>query len=89
MLVSQYLSTRVIEAAAHGVDLAQALDVESWTTPAALELCLGVLRDLLAAPVPAAISAQRFFAIATGRATLSDGERSTLGSDASRFPLLS
>jgi hypothetical protein len=45
MLLSEFLLTRVVELAVHGLDLADALDREPWLTPAAadavLELLLG------------------------------------------------
>ncbi|MDO0934358.1 hypothetical protein QQY66_22685 [Streptomyces sp. DG2A-72] len=43
MLLSEFLLTRVVEVAVHGLDLADALRREPWTTPRAAD----VVQDLL------------------------------------------
>jgi uncharacterized protein (TIGR03083 family) len=43
MLLSEFLLTRLVEVAVHGLDLADALDREPWLTPAAGELIVGLL----------------------------------------------
>ena len=45
MFLTDYLVTRVVELALHGLDLADALGREPWTSPAALDLVCGVLFD--------------------------------------------
>ena len=43
MLLSDFLVTRVVEVAVHGLDLADALAIEPWLTPAAGDVVLGLL----------------------------------------------
>lgn len=76
MLLSEFLLTRVVEVAVHGLDLADALGRESWLTPSAgdavLELLLGAEQraaaDLLGWDRP------RFLRKATGREPLDGPE---------------
>ncbi|MEU9720914.1 maleylpyruvate isomerase N-terminal domain-containing protein [Streptomyces sp. NPDC047976] len=50
MLLSQFLVTRVVEVAVHGLDLAEGLGREPWLTPQAADLVL----ELLLGPDPSA-----------------------------------
>lgn len=43
MLLSQFLVTRVVEVAVHGLDLAEALEREPWVTPQATDVVLELL----------------------------------------------
>ncbi len=77
MLLSDFLLTRVVEVAVHGLDLADALERDPWLTPEAGS----VLLDLLAGPdhIPAIEALEWdpevFLRKATGRADLTDEER--------------
>lgn len=64
MLLTEFLITRVVELAVHGLDLADALGVPSWLTPQAA----GVLQELLLGPGRAAPDPEHFIRAATGRA---------------------
>ncbi|MFB7512756.1 maleylpyruvate isomerase family mycothiol-dependent enzyme [Streptomyces sp. NPDC056144] len=80
MLLSEFLLTRVVEVAVHGLDLADALGREAWLTPVAgdavTELLLG------AEHVPAidelGWSRARFLRKATGREPLEEAEAATV-----------
>jgi uncharacterized protein (TIGR03083 family) len=85
------LTTRVIAHAAHGLDLAISLGVPPWTTQAALDVMHPVYVSLFGGEPPAELGWDEpaFFACATGRRSLTDGERTILGDRADAFPLLS
>lgn len=90
--MDDYVVTRVIAAAAHGLDLAISLDRAPWTTDEALVLIRPVFVSLWGKPPPDPLNwdDQRFLAVSTGRAaTLSAAERELLGCDADMLPLLS
>ncbi|MFB7460850.1 maleylpyruvate isomerase family mycothiol-dependent enzyme [Streptomyces sp. NPDC056188] len=76
MLLSEFLLTRVVEVAVHGLDLADALGREPWLTPQAAD----VVRDLLLGPGSAAAleklgwSRLLFLRKATGRAPITQEE---------------
>ncbi|MFJ6405585.1 maleylpyruvate isomerase family mycothiol-dependent enzyme [Streptomyces hydrogenans] len=76
MLLSEFLRTRVVEVAVHGLDLADALGREPWLTPAAadsvLELLLGPGHG--AAAEGLGWSRPHFLRKATGREPLTDAE---------------
>jgi uncharacterized protein (TIGR03083 family) len=55
MLLSEFLATRVVEMAVHGLDLADALDQQSWLTPAAAAM----LQELLLGPERTAPNPER------------------------------
>jgi len=63
MLLTEFLATRVVETAVHGLDLADALDRPAWLTTEAA----AVIEDLLLGPGRHAPSAERFIRAATGR----------------------
>jgi uncharacterized protein (TIGR03083 family) len=64
MLLDDFLVTRVVEVAVHGFDLADAVAVPSWLTPAAA----GMLQDLLLGPGRRAPDPVHYLRVATGRA---------------------
>ena len=64
MLLGDFLTTRVVELAVHGLDLADALAVPAWLTPQAA----GVLQELLLGPGRTAPDPEHFLRAATGRA---------------------
>jgi uncharacterized protein (TIGR03083 family) len=73
MRLADFLVTRVLEVAVHGLDLADALGVRRWTTAAAADL----LRRLhLDGPLPDGVADDvAFLAHVTGRDVLVPGER--------------
>ncbi|MEV0156267.1 maleylpyruvate isomerase N-terminal domain-containing protein [Micromonospora sp. NPDC050686] len=79
MTLAEFLRTRVVEVAVHGLDLADALDRRPWLTPAAGR----VVADLLTGgrPVPAGLDWDDLTLIrkATGRAPLTPDERAVSG----------
>lgn len=89
--LADYVVTRVLAHAAHGLDLAISLDREPWTTAATFDQIRPVFVSLLGKPPPDALEwdDQRFLAVATGRQRLSAAEHELLGADADVFPLLS
>lgn len=76
MLLSEFLVTRVVEVAVHGLDLADALGRKPWLTPSAgdavLELLLGA--DQTAAAHRLGWDQPRFLRKATGREPLGEAE---------------
>ena len=91
MRLSDWVVTRVISVAAHGLDVALTLGRAPWTTAESLAAVRPVFVSLLGAEPPAGLrwDARTFLAVATGRRPLTAGERALLGSGAERFPLLS
>ncbi|MFC7623070.1 maleylpyruvate isomerase N-terminal domain-containing protein [Microlunatus sp. GCM10028923] len=91
MRLREWLTTRVIALAAHGLDVAITLGRPPWTTPSAHAVMAPVFRSLLGRDWPAGPgwSEARVLALATGRAGLTDDERDLLGRHAARLPLLS
>ena len=83
MLLSEFLLTRVVEVAVHGLDLADALGREPWLTSQAADL----VQSLLLGPDGAATLEKlgwgqlRFLRKATGREPITGEE----ASDASRL----
>ncbi|MDR7276033.1 maleylpyruvate isomerase N-terminal domain-containing protein [Catenuloplanes atrovinosus] len=73
MLLTDFLLTRVVEVAVHGLDLAAALDRRPWLTTEAAD----ALRTLLLgdAAVPLGWDHLTFIRKATGRAQITPGER--------------
>ncbi|MGW0703043.1 maleylpyruvate isomerase N-terminal domain-containing protein [Streptomyces sp. NPDC002867] len=69
MLLSEFLLTRVVEVAVHGLDLADALRREPWTTPQAADVVQDLLlgQDSAAAVEKLGWSQLRFLRKATGR----------------------
>lgn len=91
MRLGDWLTSRVISVAAHGLDVAITVDRQPWTTEPALQVMRPVFVSLLGAEPPVELnwSEQTFFATATGRRELTSDDRRTLGSQADLFPLLS
>ncbi|MEU7124531.1 maleylpyruvate isomerase family mycothiol-dependent enzyme [Streptomyces zaomyceticus] len=76
MLLSEFVLTRVVEVAVHGLDMADALGREAWLTPAAGD---AVAELLLGAEHATAVdklgwSRSRFLRKATGREPLNEAE---------------
>ena len=91
MPLADYLVTRVIAIAAHGVDVAITLERDRWTTSAALDATKPALLSLLGEAPPASLhwTDQDLLEAGTGRRPLSKTEIDELGEAAERFPLLS
>lgn len=91
MSLEDYLITRVIGLAAHGVDVAITLGRDAWTTAAALEVSRPTLVDLLGAEPPSELrwTDQDLLEVGTGRRVANEAEVALLGDLAGRFPLLS
>lgn len=85
-----YVQTRVLEMAVHGLDLAHALGREQWITPGAAHVVRRILVGLLGDEPNAALGWDdvTFIETGTGRRPLSPSERPTLADRAARFPLL-
>ena len=88
--LEEYLKTRVLEMAVHGLDLARALSREPWVTPAGAATTREILVGLLGSDPPPALGWDdvAFIEKGTGRQEVSAGEREVLGERAGLFPLL-
>jgi uncharacterized protein (TIGR03083 family) len=89
--LDEYVCTRVLEVAVHGLDLADALAREPWLTADAAALVRSMLVAMLGAEPPDALgwSDAAFFEAATGRRRAADEERQILGPLADELPLFS
>lgn len=78
MALTEFLRTRVVEVAVHGLDLADALDRPPWTTPAAAAVVVDVLTA--GRPVPDGLGWDPLTVLrkATGRLPLTGAERAAL-----------
>jgi uncharacterized protein (TIGR03083 family) len=78
MLLADFLGTRVVEVAVHGLDLALALEREPWTTAPAAELIGSLLLGPSASKDLESLGWNRihFIMVATGRHPISDTEAS-------------
>jgi uncharacterized protein (TIGR03083 family) len=76
MLLTDFLVTRVVEIAVHGLDLAAGLDRQPWTTPQAAVLVAQLLLGPRATGALATLGwdSSALIRKATGRASLSDAE---------------
>ncbi|MFR9799726.1 maleylpyruvate isomerase family mycothiol-dependent enzyme [Streptomyces sp. MS06] len=76
MLLSEFLLTRVVEVAVHGLDLADALGCAPWLTSSAGDAVLGLLlgAEQMAAADTLGWSRPRFLRKATGREPLAEPE---------------
>ncbi|MEU8263134.1 maleylpyruvate isomerase N-terminal domain-containing protein [Micromonospora sp. NPDC048999] len=78
MTLTEFLRTRVVEVGVHGLDLADALDRQAWLTPTAAK----VVADLLSGgrPMPPGLDWDPLTLVrkATGRAPLTDRERTLI-----------
>lgn len=90
MRLDEFLATRVLEIAVHGLDLAHALQRPPWITPGGAALTRAILVGLLGDDPPSLLGRNdvAFIEAATGRRGLTYAERSVLGPRASAFPLL-
>jgi uncharacterized protein (TIGR03083 family) len=88
--LDEFLATRVLEMAVHGLDLAAALGRRPWITIAGAEITCSILTGLLGGSPPAALGwgDVAFIEIGTGRRDLAESERRVVGGAAERFPLL-
>ena len=91
MKLADWVSTRVMSVAAHGLDVALTLGLQPWTTQTALDVTCPVLIALLDTEPPAQLGWDdcTLLAAGTGRRALTPRERAVLGSLQDRFPLLS
>jgi uncharacterized protein (TIGR03083 family) len=87
--IEDFVRTRIIAVAAHGVDVAITLGRPGFTTRAALDVVRPVFVSLLGAEPPSDWDDQTFLEIATGRRPLGETDADALGPLAARFPLLS
>ncbi|NED51137.1 hypothetical protein G3I24_09490, partial [Micromonospora aurantiaca] len=78
MALPEFLRTRVVEVAVHGLDLADALDRPPWLTPPAAAVVAGVLTG--GAPVPPGLRWDTLTVLrkATGRLPLTGDEQAEL-----------
>lgn len=89
MRLGDWLATRVIALAAHGLDVAITLRRQSWTTAQAHRIMRPVFVSLLSTDPPPTWDDQHLLSVATGRVALSPADLTALGPHARRFPLLS
>jgi uncharacterized protein (TIGR03083 family) len=91
MKLADWVSTRVMSVAAHGLDVALTLGLEPWSTPTALDITCPLLIALLGTEPPAQLGwdDRTLLAAGTDRRTLTSPERVVLGPLQNRFPLLS
>jgi uncharacterized protein (TIGR03083 family) len=89
--LDEYLCTRLLEAAIHGLDLARAVERDPWITAEATATVRSMLIAMLGADPPSELgwSDLVFLEAGTGRRPISTAERSTLGPLIERFPLVS
>jgi uncharacterized protein (TIGR03083 family) len=89
--LDEYLCTRLLEAAIHGLDLADAIGRDSWITPPASAVVRAMLVAMLEDEPPPALGWDdlEFLEAGTGRRRITPEERGVLGRLADRFPLLS
>ena len=91
MRLADWVVTRVVAVAAHGLDIAITLDRQPWTTAAAMTVIRPVLIGLMGDEPPASVNwdDHTLMATATGRRALTADERMLLGSLQERIPVLS
>jgi uncharacterized protein (TIGR03083 family) len=89
MPLGDYLLTRLMSVAAHGLDVAITLERTPWTTQPALKALRPVLVDLLGEVPPITWTDQDLLELGTGRRPLTEIERDALGPLAAQLPLLS
>lgn len=88
--LDDFLATRVLEVAVHGLDLADALGRRPWMTSAGAGVTRSILTGLLGSEPPGVqrMNDLAFIETGTGRRRLTGAERAALGETAGRFPLL-
>jgi uncharacterized protein (TIGR03083 family) len=85
MLLTDFLTTRVLEVAVHGLDLADALGVEPWLTDDAAGLLRTLWLDDPTVPGALGWDGARFLRKVTGRAELAPAERAALDAAGARW----
>jgi hypothetical protein len=80
MTLADFLTTRVVETAVHGIDLADALKQPRWTTPEAAAHVADLLLGDAGALAGLGMDPVAFIAKATGRETFTDAERALVES---------
>jgi hypothetical protein len=91
MRFGDYLVTRVVEVAVHGLDLTDALSRPPVLTAAAADVVTRLLQGLLSTELasPPNEDSVRFIEVATGRRPLPPADIAALGERAHCFPLIS
>jgi uncharacterized protein (TIGR03083 family) len=89
MTAEDYLLTRLMSVAAHGVDVAITLERSGWTTEEARGTLRPVLVDLLGGDPPVHWSDQQLLEYGTCRRPLPEADDRVLGALRARFPFLS
>jgi uncharacterized protein (TIGR03083 family) len=91
MKFGDWVLTRVMSVAAHGIDVALTLRRAPWTTAAALDAVCPVLLRLAGVPLPPVLDWDQLTLLqtGTGRRPLTMAERDHMGPRADQFPLLS
>jgi uncharacterized protein (TIGR03083 family) len=91
MRLSDWVLTRVVSVAAHGLDVAITLGRDPWTTQDALQAVRPIFVALLGRQPPDALGwdDQALLAVGSGRRAATERERDLLGPHARRLPLLS
>jgi uncharacterized protein (TIGR03083 family) len=89
--LDEYVCTRVLEVAVHGLDIADALGRDPWLTPGAAGLVRSMLVAMLGAEPPEALGWDdaAFFEAGTGRRRPSAEDRRILGPLADELPVFS
>ena len=85
--VDDLLSTLVVEATIHHLDMTVDLD-RAGPRPEPVAVIRATLDALLGRPTPAEWNSEQWVRAATGRAELPEEQRSHLGRDVHRLPLL-
>ncbi|WP_211253274.1 maleylpyruvate isomerase N-terminal domain-containing protein, partial [Glycomyces tenuis] len=75
MTLDDFLTTRVVEVAVHGIDLADAVGLPRWTMPETARLIVDLLLDQPDALATLGWDPVAFIAKATGREAMTDAER--------------
>lgn len=91
MRLADWVVTRVVSVAAHGLDVALTLGSQPWTTSSAMTVVRPVLVELMGAEPPASVNwdDHTLLATATGRRALTTTEQMLLGPLRERVPVLS
>ncbi|SNR40503.1 TIGR03083 family protein [Haloechinothrix alba] len=87
LLVEDLITTLIVEAAIHHLDLVVVLD-RPGPSEDALRVVRGTLDGLLGEPLPFPVENETYARIGTGRRSLTAEQRHALGWRAHRFPLL-
>jgi hypothetical protein len=87
LLTADFISTLVVEAAVHYLDMTAALPVAAPPDPAALRIVRHVLESLSGAQLPRSWDDESCALKGTGRLPLSDPDRDELGPLAAKLPL--